>query len=183
MRFAKYPILVLGALVFAAGQALSERGRDAVSPSRAFSIDGKRFLVGEATAANRSVVDDELARRGIDPTRLARDVASVLGPGTVEPLREAPPPAPASPLPVGLTPDHVLRLETATGPVEIAFGRTARGDKDVLGQLRSRGWVCTETDLRRGVGAIAQLTRGKEASLVLFEKTEGRFLAVRRPSR
>lgn len=183
MRPASYPILVLAALCLAAGQALSERGHEPATGTRAFSIDGKRFVVEETGADNRRVFERELARRGIDEPQLPRDVASVLELRTIEPLREALPAAPASLLPEGLAPDHVLRLETATGPVEVAFGRLARRDREILGRLDSRGWTCTETDAREGVRAVASRTKGKEASVVLLDRSEGRFLAIRRTVR
>ncbi len=183
MKFVAISILVVAALALGTGQALPDRVRGVFSGSRAFSIDERRFLVEEA-AANRSVVERELARRGIEASRVPASLASVVDPGTVEPLREGPPLAPTRPFPCGLLPEHILRLETAAGPVEIAFGHLDRKNKkDIVGQLRSRGWSCTETGRAAGLAAIARLTERKEADLVLLAEDEGRFLAIRRAAR
>ncbi len=183
MRPAATITTVVAALALGTGQALPDRVRGVFSSSPAFSIDERRFLVEEA-AGTRAAVEQELARRGIDASRLSDHLASVPAFRTVEPLREEPSPAPARPYPRGLAPERVLRLETADGPVEIAFGHLDRKNrKDVLERLRSRGWNCTETGRAAGLVAIARLTERKESALVLLAEDEGRFLAIRRAAR
>ncbi len=182
MKLAKYPLLVLGALALVAGQALSERGSDAISGTRSFSIDGRRFLVSEPNDKH-ILIEGELARRGIHAPRVSDNLACVPTDHAVEALREEPPAPSTSSLPADLAPEHVLRLETASGRLEIAFGHLARSDKDALGRLRTKGWEWTKTSAGDGVGTIAHSTNGKEASFVFFDKNEGRFLAIRRAAR
>ncbi len=73
-----------------------------------------------------------------------------------------------------------MRLETGAGPVEIAFGRLEGQGTHVLERLRAAGWKCDETDARGASVAIARIISRKEASIVILQKTEGRFLSVRR---
>ncbi len=183
MKVAKYVIPAVGAVALVVGQALSDRGSGAVSGSRAFSIDARRFIVQDAGDSSGSFVERELARMGIDTHDFSKRLASTPESRTVEPLREEPGGRDDSAHTGGLEPEHVLRLETPTGPVEISFGHVARGKKDFLRRLRSSGWECTETDAHGIPGTIAQLTTRKESSFVILEKTEGRFLAIRRPLR
>ncbi len=183
MKLAKHVILVSGALAVAVVPALSERGHDAVSASRAFSIDGRRFLVQEAAGDVCSLVERELARRGIDTHGLSEHLASAVESRAVEPLREEQGVGAESAPPGGLESEHALRLETATGLVEIFFGHVAGTDKDIPRRFRSIGWECTETGTQGTPGMIAQLTTRKEASFVFLDKNQGRFLAIRRPVR
>lgn len=183
MRFVKWLALILVVLALVVGRALSDRGVEAVSGTRAFAIDGRTFLVEDPAVDGFSLVERELAKRGIDTLHSSENLASVLDAQSVEPLREEPAKKIAPPLPRGLEPDHVLSLETVTGPVEIAFGRVVCGQKDILGRLRSSGWECRESDTRGSPGAIAQLTKRKEAFFVLLERNEARFLAIRRAVR
>ncbi len=183
MRIVKCLVFMLVVLALIVGRALSDRGGETVSGTRAFAIDGKTFLVEDPASDGFPLVERELAKRGIDPLRTRECLASGLDSRSVEPLREKPAEKGAPPLPRGLEPDHVLRLETVTGPVEIAFGRMVCGEKDILGRLRTSGWECRESDTHGTPGAIAQVTNGKEASLVLLEKDERRFLSIRRAVR
>ncbi len=181
MRLARYLIIALGTLALAAGPAISDRGRKTGAESRAFSIDGRRFLLEEAADDSRAPIERELSRMGVDPLRLSQHLASVVDVRTVTPLREEPCAADRSSFPAGLNPEHVLKLESDTGTVEIAFGRLPRGRQDFLRQLRSSGWECTESDSHGISGLVAQLTTRKESRFVFLEKGEGRFLAIRRP--
>lgn len=183
MRRVTCLILILAVLALVAGRALSDRNGETVSGTRAFAIDGRRFMVEDPAGDSFSLVERELAKRGIDTLRSSENLASVLDSRSVEQLREAPAEKGASPLPRGLEQEHVLRLETATGPVDIAFGRVVCAEKDIIGRLRSSGWECVESGTHGAPGAVAQLTKGKETSFVFLEKDERRFLAIRRPVR
>lgn len=134
------------------GRALSDRGGAPFTQTRAFTIDGRRFRLESPGVDGLALVERELARN------------AKAGPD----------------LPRGLDAEHVLRLETETGPVEIAVGRMVRTDKDLLARLRSSGWACREPAAR---GAVAHLTKDREASFVVLEKDQGRFLAIRRVAR
>ena len=183
MKLVKCLILVLVVLALVVSRALSDRSGETVSGTRAFAIDGRRFLVEDPAADGLPLIERELAKRGIDTLRSSENLASVLDSRSVEPLREEPAEKRTPPLPRGLEQEHVLRLETATGPVEIAFGRVRCAEKDIIGRLRSSGWECRETDTHGAPGTIAQLTKGMETSFVILEKNEKRFLAIRRPVR
>ncbi len=183
MRRVKCLILILAILALVAGRALSDRSGETVSGTRAFAIDGRRFLVEDPDGDAFTLIERELAKRGIDTRRTSENLASVLHSRPVEQLREEPVEKGAPSLPRGLEQEHVLRLETATGPVEIAFGRVVCAEKDIIARLRSSGWDCRESDTPGVPGAVAQLTKGKETSFVFLEKDERRFLAIRRPVR
>ncbi len=114
---------------------------------------------------------------------IPENLRAVAGFAAVEPLREEPEETGAPRLPGGLEPDHVLRLQSGTGPVEITFGRVDRAEKDILRRLRSAGWECRNMDAHGAPGAIAQYTGRKEATIVFLEKNAGRFLSIRRPVR
>ncbi len=181
----KTGLLILPALLAAAaGQALSGRGAAIPAPaSRAFSIDGRRFMVEGPSPDGVSLVERELARRGIDADAIPAGLRAASGAATVEPLREEPGDADDLRLPGGLEAEHVLRLQSTTGPVEIALGRVDRAPENIVRQLRSAGWDCREVDAQGPPGTIARMTGRKEASIVLLDKTARRFLAIRRPAR
>jgi len=183
MRAVKSLILILLVLALVVGRALSYRGSESASVTRAFAIDGRRFLVEDPARDGFSLVERELAKRGIDMLPISTNLASALDTRSMAPLREEPAEVRGLPLPGGLEPDHVLRLETMAGPVDIAFGRVACKEKDLLERLRSSGWECRESGTHGAPGAIAQLTTRKEASFVLLEEDESRFLAIRRAVR
>lgn len=183
MRRVGYLVIILVVLALLAGRALSDRGGEVISGTRAFAIDGTRFLVDDSANDGFSLVERELAKKGIDTHGVSKELASVLDSRSVEPLREEPAKKNALPHPRGLAPDHVLRLETPTGPVEITFGRVVCEEKNILTRLRSSGWECRDADAQGAPGAIAQITNGKETSFVLLEKNERRFLAIRRALR
>jgi len=183
MRLAIGLLLVPAALAAVAGQALSNRGGEALTGSRAFSIDGRRFVLEPSSGTDSSLVERELKRRGIDTVPISESLRTVIGASAKELLREEPEEAATPRLPAGLEADHVLKLQTVSGPVEITFGRVDRAEKDLLRRLRSAGWECRDVDAHGAPSAIAQLTGRKEATLVLLEKDEGRFLSIRRPVR
>jgi len=183
MRAVRFLLLVLVVVALVVGRALSDRGREPVSATRAFAIDGRKFLIGDPARDGFRLLERELAKCGIDALPISPNLASALDSRSMAPLREEPAEARAIPLPRGLEPDHILTLETTTGPVDIAFGRVSGTETDLLGQLRSAGWECRESDTHGAPGAIAQLTNRKDASLVLLEKNEKRFLAIRRAVR
>ncbi len=182
MRLAIGLLIIPAALAVATGPAMSGRG-EAPSGSRAFSLDGRRFVVEGPSRGSQSLVASELIRRGFDVGRMTDDLRSAIGPAPVEPLREESVDHVDPPLPCGLEAEHVLRLESTAGPVEIAFGRVGGPPGDILRRLRVAGWECRETDARDASAAVARMTGRKEASIVLLDKAEGRFLAIRRAVR
>lgn len=183
MKAVKSLVLILVVLALVVGRALSDHGRESVSGTRAFAIDGRKFLVEDPARDGFPLVERELAKRGIETLPMLTNLASALDTRVVAPLREEPDKARALPLPDGLEPEHVLTLETMTGPVEIAFGRVVCTERDLLGRLRSAGWECRESGTLGAPGAIAQLTKRKDASFVLLEKDGRRFLTIRRAVR
>lgn len=183
MRHALCLVLVIAGLALVVGKALPDRGGVTVSDTREFSIDGRIFRVEDPAGDDFSLIARELSKLGIDTQPLSENLLSVLASGSVESLREEKAIKGAPALPRGLEPDHFLRLETGTGPIEIAFGRVVCGENNFLARLRSSGWECRDTDAQGTPGAVAQLTKRKETSFVLLEKNEGRFLAIRRSVR
>ncbi len=184
MKVATGLLLLPALLAAAAGHAISGRGEAFPAPAaRAFSIDGRRFAVGCPSPDSFSLVERDLARRGIDAGAIPGGLRDAIGAATVEPLREEPGDADDIRLPGGFEAEHVLRLQSTTGPIEIAFGRVARAPENIVRQLRSAGWDCREADADGPLNTIARVTGRKEASIVLLDKTARRFLAVRRPPR
>lgn len=179
MKSVKFLVPALVILLLVVGRALPDRGRS-VSGTRTFAIDGRRFLVEDPDLAGLSLIKRELETRGVDAPRGSNDLESVFDVRAVEPLREVPAGSGAPSLPPGLQPDHNLRLETATGPVDITFGRVAGAEKEIVGRLRSSGWDCRESGRLESPGTIAEFTGKKETSVVLMDKNERRFLAFRR---
>ncbi len=184
MRVATSLLLLPALLAAAAGQALSGRREALPAPaSRVFSIDGRRFVVEEPSPDGSSFVERELARRGIETGAIPAGLRAAAGAATLEPLREEPGDVDNLRLPGGFEAEHVLRLQSTTGPVEIAFGRMDRAPEDIIRQLRSAGWDCRDVDAHSPPSTIARMTGRKEASIVLLDKTARRFLAIRRPAR
>ncbi len=183
MRPITFLLLIPAALTLVVGRALSDRDGDAASSTTAFAIDGRTFRVEEPAGDELSLVARELKTRGIDTRDISDHLSSVIRSGPVEALSETAGKARPPILPRGLEPDHFLRLESGTGPVDIAFGRVACGEKDLVTRLGSSGWTIRETGINGASGIVAQLTKGKETSFVLLEKAEGRFLAIRRAVR
>lgn len=182
MKLAGSILLVIVILAVGVARALPYRGT-AGSGTRAFTIDGRRFHVEDAESVGLSLIKRELQGRGLDIPCAPDVLESVLEHRAVEQLREEPARSGAPPLPRGIEPDHAIRLETATGPIDILFGRVVSTDGDVLGRLRSSGWNCRESGPREAPGAIAHIAGQKEVSVVLLEKNERRFLAFRRAVR
>lgn len=173
-------LLVLAILAAVVGRALSDRGSEPFSGTRKFTIDGRTFRVADPAVDSLSLLARELSERGIEIPLGSTDPFSVLDSPPVEALDEEPAAKNAPTLPRGFETEHAMRLDTGAGPVEIAFGRVVCGEKDLLNRLRSSGWECLDPGMP---GAIAHVTKGKEASFVVLEKSERRFLAIRRAVR
>ena len=161
------------------GRALPD-GCWTVPGSRAFTIDGRTFRVKDPAAYGMSLIERELARRGIGALPASTGPIHALDSRPAEALDEEPATESAPAVPRGLEPDHVLRLETGTGPVDIVVGRVACEEKELLGRLGSSGWECRDSGMP---GAIAHVTNDKEAFFVVLEKGKRRFLAIRRAAR
>jgi hypothetical protein len=183
MKPAMYVAAILVAFAILApvvGRALPERGGKTFSGSAEFTIDGRTFRVKDPAVDGRSLIERELAKRGIEALPVSTGPIPMLDSRPVEALDEEPAEKVAPAVPRGLEPDHVMRLETGTGPVEIVVGRMVCEEKDILGRLRTSGWECRDSGMH---GAIAHVTKDKEALFVVLEESNRRFLAIRRAVR
>lgn len=173
-------LVVFAILAPVVGRALPDSGRGTFPGSRAFTIDGRTFRVKDPAAFGMSLIERELARRGIGALPASTGPIPALDSRPAEALDEEPARKSAPAVPRGLEPDHVMRLETGAGPVDIVVGRVVCEEKDLMGRLRSSGWECRDSGIP---GAIAHVTKDKEASFVVLEKSKRRFLVIRRAAR
>lgn len=175
-------ILIPAIVSLAAGTGEPDPGSPIRSRTRSFAIDGRQFTVKNPADQGRHPIGDELAKRGVDTGSLPADIASACAVRSAEQLDERPAARAVPALPSGLEPEHVLRLETEAGPVDVAFGRAVCGIGVLFRRLRASGWTC-RTQEPSPACATAEFTNGKESCLVLLDETEKRFLAVRRTVR
>ena len=172
-------IIVAAATAGLAGALLGypARGRDADSTARAFSIDGRRYLVGEGGTAAAALLRDLQRLAVTDPATPREFPADVFIDGSAPLWEVKGPPDSVTAVPAGMRPRHVLRLEREDGPVEVVVGALDRPAGPLHDALVSAGWLST------GAGPTRRLvhrTKGKETSIVLMEEKEGRFLLLRR---
>lgn len=141
--------------------ALSDR-RKTLSSTKAFLIDGKRYLVEkpagkEITSAN-PIFDGAL--REVDGTTSSSS---------------------GLPVPKGLRPEHVVQMVSDSGPVELAVGSMKDRGASVRNRLPASGWKLIDLPHDREPIAVATLSKGKESYVVFLEEKSGRFLLVRKP--
>ncbi|MBI5419157.1 MAG: hypothetical protein HZA60_03615 [Deltaproteobacteria bacterium] len=177
MRYLGATILVIG---LAALPALSAQTRAKIlSSTKAFSIDGKRFLLETSAGDDLSLISRELKKQGLD---IQFDgPPSPLDSRFVDILREngEPGPLPPLPLPHGLKAEHVMRMETSSGPIDLAFGTSDVPARTALDRLRASSWECVRADHGKGPAFMASMKKGRETFIVLLEEKERDFLFLR----
>lgn len=180
----KFPLLALLAIaVFAAAVTHARPGAGTLpeSSTRVFSMDGRRFAVETPGPGDLSLLERELKNAGLDS--IPPDaVPSILPRPLPVLLRELPSATSGSvkALPAGLEAEHAIRMETESGPVEIAFGGVKAGAGNIHRKLCASGWECSGTDADDGMPRLATKTKGGDTSIVLLDRKEARFLFLRR---
>ena len=158
------PFLVTATLLLCvlALPALPDHRRRMISSTKAFLIDGKRYLLekpaGKEIASANSIFDGALREVG-------RTTSSPSG----------------LPVPKGLRLEHVVQMVSDSGPVELAVGSMEVRMASVRNRLPASGWKFIDLPRSPEPVAAATLSKGKESYVVLLEEKSGKFLLVRRP--
>jgi hypothetical protein len=158
--------------------ALPDQRRTSISSTRSFTIDGKKFLREKTAGDDLSLIRGELLRHGMNVPPLGD--ARPANPLFSDSLREA---AGATsvktvPLPPGLRAEHALKAESDSGVVDLAFGSMDTRGTQIRHRMSSSGWECIAPS--PGQAALAIFHKGREATIVLLEEKEGKFLLIRR---
>jgi len=147
--------------------------------TKAFSIDGKRFLLEKTASSNLSLLREELLKQGID-VPLGKDESIPSNPSIngIAREEETTSPLPSLPLPEGLRAEHMLRTESGRVRTDIVFGIMEAPGKSLRNWLSSSGWDCLKSGLDQGVSFVATLKKGRETFVVFLEEKERRFLLL-----
>lgn len=142
--------------------ALPDHHRRTISSTKAFLIDGKRYLLekpaGKEIASTNPNFD--CALREVDGTTSSSS---------------------GLPVPKGLRPEHVVQMVSDSGPVELAVGSMEDRGASVRKRLPTSGWKFIDLPRSREPVAVATLSKGKESYVVFLEEKSGKFLLVRKP--
>ena len=87
------------------------------------------------------------------------------------------------PVPRGLIPEHSLRLESGSGPVDLLFGKMDRGGASVRNRLAGEGWELAAPGDNPGRVQVLEKATGKEKAIVCLDEAEGAFLLIREGGR
>jgi len=158
--------------------ALPDPRRTSISSTRSFTIDGKTFLREKSAGDDLSLIRGELLRQGLNVPPLGN--ARPAYPLFSDSLREAVGAASVKPVPLppGLRAEHALRAESDSGFVDLAFGSMDTRGPQIRHRMSSSGWECIAPSPEQA--AVAIFHKGKEATIVLLEEKEGKFLLIRR---
>jgi hypothetical protein len=181
-RFVAPLLIIAGMTVSLAAPALCRIARNDPSGTKAFVIDGKRFSVTDETDDDLSLIRRELARGGIK-VDLPHDGWGYRPPAhpflRTAIREEGTVPGSGPPLPAGLRREHVLKMETDDGPIDLVFGSLEGSGRSLRNRLRASGWMLHSEGSDEETIRLATKTRGKETHIVFLEE-EGGFLFVRR---
>ncbi len=179
----KYKCLIGAILllpVLAAMPKISVSGRKPLSSTKAFSIDGRRFLLEESAGDDLSLLRRMLRHQGLDfPISGA---PSPEHPAFTDALREEAGKIPDPPLslPPGFRSEHTLRLDSGNAPVDIASGRIEISGTLARNRMSASGWESIAQDVLPSATTVSRKIKGRETLLVFLDETEGRFLLFRR---
>lgn len=162
--------------------ALPDQRQKILSSTKSFFIDGNRYRVEKSAGGDLALIRRQLALWGWD---LPDSGSGGLRPSNTvyaDVLRkdENSAPPPSLPIPDGLHTEHVLRMESDAGPLDLAAGSMKANMPFVRSRMRERGWIFIEGGRGGDPLSMATLKKGREALLVLLEEKERKFLLVRR---
>lgn len=171
---------ILLLLCIVALPAFTDQRRKISSSTKEFLIDGKRYRLERSAGDDRSLIRREASRLGIDVRLEALPHPS--NPCFEDALREIDGPAVIAPLPLpkGLLPDHVVKLVSDAGSVELAVGPVKAGGQSARNRLPATGWKCIQLPGSREPVTVATLVKGKELHIVFLDEKTGNFLFVRK---
>jgi len=146
------------------------------------TVDGRSFLREESGIDDLTRLKKAFEKFGVElpedfdlpPNRGVRD--KIFSDRLVEVPSSTSPPLP--PIPHGLIPDHSLRLETGSGPVDLLFGKMARRGASIRNQLVAERWTLFATGGDTGRIRVLEKTTGKEKAIVCLDEAEGAFLLL-----
>jgi hypothetical protein len=161
--------------------AFPDHRQKMISSTKAFFINGKRYLLEKAAGGDMSLIRRELKRHGRDVHIPGNSL-----PGTSyfeDALREDIGTTSSAPIaiPNGLRPEHIVQMVSDSGPVELVVGSMdARGSSARI-RLPESEWKHIESAQGQHPIAAALRKNGKETFLVFLEEKRGKFLIVRKP--
>jgi hypothetical protein len=171
-------ILILSILAL---PALPEYRQNIFSSTKAFLIDGKRYLLEKAAGGDLSLIRRELKRHGWDVPIPGKPQPA--NPYFEDALRADNGTASSTPIPLpqGLHLEHVVQLMPDSGPVELVVGSMDTRGPSARNRLPESGWKRIEAAQGQEPIAVAMRKNGKETFLVFLEEKRGKFLLVRKP--
>lgn len=161
--------------------AIPDQRQKILSSTRSCFIDGQRYRVEKSAGGDLDLVRRQLARQGWS---LPDSVSG--NPGPIHPIHtdslavEGDAAPPSLSIPDGLHAEHILRMESVSGPLDLAAGSIKAALPFVQYRMRDCGWIFIETDQGRETLSLATLKKGRETFLVLLDEKERKFLFVRR---
>jgi hypothetical protein len=177
------PLAAAALLLFSALPAIPEQRQKILSSTRTFFIDGQRYLVEKSTGGDLSLIRRQLARQGWDlPVPFSGDIRQENS-FYADSLRmegNAAAPQPSLPIPVGLHAEHILRMESDSGPLDLAAGSMNANLPFVRTRMRESGWIFNEAGQDRERLSLATQKKGRETFLVLLDEKKRKFLLARR---
>jgi hypothetical protein len=156
-------------------------------PARRVTIDGKSFLSNGTGQDDFSRVRREFEKFGaestIPPARLpaSRNRHPVFEGGVA--VAAGSPAADPPPLPPGMIADHILRLETGPGSVDLVLGRMHGRGATTRHRLVADGWEPAGVENAAGSPRVLEKKTGKETAIVCLDEAEGTFLLFRESGR
>lgn len=160
--------------------ALSGKNQKKLFTTKAFTIDGQRFLLEKSAGDDISLILRELARKGFEIPLSCSSQPS--NPYLVDALREdaRTSPMPNLHFPHGLRAEHVMHMESEAGPIALAYGVMDPRGPEIRQRLSASGWQCIEAGHGQEQVAVATLKKGRETFIVFLEEKEGKFLLAHR---
>jgi hypothetical protein len=156
-----------------------EHRQKILSSTKMFFIDGQRYRSEKSAGGDLDLVRRHLSRQG-----WALPISFPGDPGPPHPVysdslrAEGNAVPPSLSIPDGLHTEHLLRMESDSGPLDLATGSMNALLPFVRSRMRECGWKITETG--REQSSLATLKKGRETFLVLLDEKERTFLLVRR---
>jgi hypothetical protein len=173
-RFAAAALLLLFAL-----PATPEPRQKILSATRTFFIDGQRFQLEQSAGGDIDLIRRQLTRLGWELPDSVPGDRRPPHPIHADSLRtdgDASPPSLA--IPEGLHTEHLLRMESESGPIDLAAGTLSAIQPFIRNRMRERGWIFIESGRHRDPVSLATLKKGRELFLVLLDEKERKFLLV-----
>jgi hypothetical protein len=162
--------------------ALPEQRRSMISITRAFIIDGRRYLAEKCEGGDMKLIQRQLSRRGIEISLPDSGGDRPSNPCLANALVEdgAASILTSLPVPEGLHAEHKLRMESDSGPLDIVTGPIKTDLPSIRSRMCDRGWIFVDASRSAQPILIATQKKEKETFLVLLDEKERKFLFVRR---